>query len=233
MFKNPYAFFFDLETTGLPRKGGTQMPGIYSLYGAIVDLRDPSLQVIEDIELAIRVDDYQTWSTFGYENAVAHGFVSVQENGIAYVLEEGGTVNLSYSTDRSWKAPAGAMLELRHFLAKYKVEAEDGRVYLPMPAGHNVARFDLPVLSRLLWTAANIAIDDVLDYHSLDTCVAAGFDLVVANDVTDRVRLEKVAPTLGIPYEKGHDAKADTLMTIEVAKRLIGRAQVAGKLQVV
>lgn len=225
MFTNPKAFVFDLETTGLPKKGGLEMPGIYGLYGAIVDLRDPELKIEADIEQWIRIDPEHEWSKFSVANASTHKCVIENDLGIPYRLEGGGTVQLSYGLDREWLSSAVAMANLRAFLMNHQVADEKGRTFGPMPTGHNVARFDLPVLARAMWRAQGVELDTMLDYHALDTCGQAGFDLAVANDLVDRVRLEKVAPFLGIPYEKGHDAKSDVLMTLEVFRKLLARAR--------
>ncbi len=90
-------------------------------------------------------------------------------------------------------------------------------------AGHNIAKFDLPRLERL-WREK---FKPFAAWRPLDTLVRAAwqFDFGHQGPKPDGLSLGALCEFYGIEHGGAHEALADILATIEVAKRLVGSAQ--------
>lgn len=208
--KNPFAFAFDLETTGLPTEGGAVMPGIYNLYGEIWNLEALADGPVDSIQLWLKVNKDRKWSDFSLQNVVHNKVLSVVDGQVVY------------NDDRPWVEPAEGLTQLQKMLNHY-CTTDGGRIYRPVPLGHNVARFDVPVLARAVYETLGVELDTLMDYHAIDTCVAAFMDLVVVNQAIPFVSLNRVAPFFGIVNPAAHDAKADVQTTMQVFQALADR----------
>jgi DNA polymerase III epsilon subunit-like protein len=97
------------------------------------------------------------------------------------------------------------------------------RVYKLTAAGHNVP-FDL----KFVWE--QLMLKDVWEkycgHHTLDTVTLAGFFNSVGL-ISCRCNLGALCAHLGIPHQNAHNAMADTLATIEVARRFYALMQPA------
>jgi DNA polymerase III alpha subunit (gram-positive type) len=189
-------------------------------------------------KLLMTVDEWQqanaiaaTYETMNKIRGVKKESIFLQEGPLHtphyYVKDESkfvkgkyeGTV-YTFSPAKPWVNEESAVRHLIDFLAKYSYE-ENGRKVKPVPAGHNVSRFDIPILSTMLGSHG-IRIDTLLDYHCVDTAVLAYTHLVMGTRTLSKVNLATVAEYLNIPYtNEAHTAMFDVQVTAEVLKWFI------------
>ncbi len=91
-----------------------------------------------------------------------------------------------------------------------------------IPLGQNYS-FDLSFIKA--WLGVD-EYNDIFDYHYRDTMVAALYLNDRAGMHAEKVPYSKVslrylASTMKIPYDRGHDALGDCLITAQVYKRLV------------
>jgi DNA polymerase III epsilon subunit-like protein len=90
-----------------------------------------------------------------------------------------------------------------------------------VPAGYNIANFDLPKLRYMFWQVRKekplYSIDDFFHHHVMDVMCLYIARNWYRND-SAYVRLKDACASLGVKNEKAHDALADTRATAEVLR---------------
>lgn len=201
----PYIFVFDLETTGLPEQHGRT--AILEIAGIILD--PATLEERACFHRIVQPPHDVVWSSYALQMHRKH------KRGLRYWRMHGISLDI-------------VMEELEEFLRKWRVPepalTKKGNL---LPAGHNSAGFDVPLLRK---EAGRFGLDLPLDHHAaaLDTCGIAYERLIInrrRDDLPrlDGVSLKNLAPALGIDFneEEAHSALYDVRITAEVLRRLL------------
>jgi len=112
--------------------------------------------------------------------------------------------------------------DLVTFLDTHSPRDANGKMIKMLPAGHNIGRFDIPILWRAAYVCG-IDMDAYLDHHLLDTCGMAYERYVFKLRSTEKVSLRKLAVFLGIEIDESqtHKAKYDMFITNQVLRHMM------------
>lgn len=118
--------------------------------------------------------------------------------------------------DKIAETPDICMQKLIAFVEMHSDKGKDRLV----PIGHNVA-FDIQFYKHAILRRPT-QMDKYVDYRCLDTCVIAKFlQLTGKLPPNMKISLDELAKFFRIPKPEVHDAKTDTLVSVDVLKRFI------------
>ena len=182
---------FDTETGSINPKNGD----LLTFYGAILD---DNLRIVEELDLKLKPND-------GRLPIAEAGALKVNGINLKEHLEDPATITYK-------EAHAKIMTMLRRYLKK------NGRYSNIRPLGQNV-QFDID------WTQEHVIPKDEWDatihYAKIDTKLLVDFFKDCSYFPRDLGGLGSVVEYLGIPKRQSHTAKDDTLMCVDVYKKMI------------
>ena len=215
--------FFDLETSGLEPPPSEFFQGRYAAAKGKPWswLSTPHHEIIQLAAVAVDAESWEVIDRFERKIAFEVGRASPE------ALE----IN-SYDPE-VWEREAvparQAMAKFRDFLRNHSTVQKISKTGNPYKvaklAGHNVARFDLPFLTRA-YKALGLGFFPG-DFIPLDTLQLAAWWLdssrergLKPGDLPENLKLETLADYLNIPTDGAHDALADVEMNVLVAADL-------------
>lgn len=186
-----FIFAFDCETGGLNPKEAD----LLTLYGAILD---EEFKIIEEIDLKLKPDG-------GRLPIAEAGALKVNGINIRAHLADPETIPYSEGKER-------LVILLRKYLKK------NGRFSNIRPFGQNV-QFDIDWVNEHLLPKNEW--DSILHYGKIDTKICVDFLKDCGWFPKDIGSLGSIVDYLQLPKRSAHNAKEDTLMTVDVYKKLL------------
>lgn len=187
-----YLLAFDTETGGLNCK----KTDLLTAYFAIVD---EDYKIVEELDLKLKPDN-------GRLPIAEAGALAVNKINIVNHLESPETV--TYSEGKK---------KLVGMLKRYATKK--GRFGNTRPFGYNILSFDIPWVQEYLLPKDEW--DSILHYKSVDAMIAVDFLKDAGWFPSDLGSLGTVVDYLQLSKRDAHNAREDTLMTIDVYKKLI------------
>ena len=182
--------FFDLETGGLNPKDSDILTGYFGFF-------NEELKLLDELELKLKPDNRLPMANAG----------ALKVNGINLQDHLADPETVTYSKGR----------ELLLNMAK-KYLKKQGRFSNLLPSGFNITSFDVPFIKEHL-------IDEdtwngVWHYKHRDVMADTEFLRYCGWLPKDVSRLTQCADYFGVAQGIAHTARADTLMTVELLKKL-------------
>lgn len=187
-----YLLAFDTETGGL----NPQKADLLTAYFAMVD---EDYKIVEELDLKLKPND-------GRLPITEAGAMAVNKIDIKEHLANPET--LTYSE---------ASKKLKAMLKRYATKK--GRFGNTRAFGYNILSFDIPWVQEYLISKDDW--NDIMHYKSVDAMLAVDFLKDAGWFPPDLGSLSTVVDYFQLPKRDAHNAREDTLMTIDVYKKLL------------
>lgn len=147
-----------------------------------------------------------------------HEFIQIPAYAVPHV--EAYAMNLHAQKGRSFEWMQANGKPAHEVYARFQAWLQSFNRGRLLPAGHNAAGFDMPILNREALVQMGSEFKWHLDYHCIDTMVEAAWQNLI-HGAPNRLNLDAVCKHWGVTLDKdaAHDAKVDAYATAEVLRR--------------